>query len=83
MVDDMDIFAVIQDIFRQVFDDDNLAVSSNTGHEQIAGWDSVAQVKLVLALEEEFSIRFTMDEVSSMTTVDDFVKAVEAHIKNK
>jgi acyl carrier protein len=78
----MEIFTKIQDIFRQVFDDDNLAVLPETGRAQIAGWDSVAQVKLVLALEEEFGIRFTMDEVSSMNTVGDFVNAVKTHMEN-
>jgi acyl carrier protein len=75
----MDRLFVIQDMFRQVFDDEGLVVTKETGRRDVADWDSVAQVKLVLSLEEEFGIRFSEDEVSSLQTVGDFLAAIEAH----
>jgi acyl carrier protein len=75
----MDRLFVLQDMFRQVFDDDGLVVTEETSRRDIADWDSVAHVKLVLSLEEEFGIRFNEDEVSSVQTVGDFLAAIEAH----
>jgi acyl carrier protein len=69
----------LQEIFRQVFDDDTLVVTAETGHSQIPDWDSVAQVKLILSLEEEFNVRFTEDEVSTLHTVGDILAAIEKH----
>jgi acyl carrier protein len=69
----------VQDIFRQVFDDDALVVTPDTSRRDVADWDSVAHVKLVLMLEEEFGIRFTEDEVSSIQTVRELLDAVETH----
>ena len=67
----------IQNIFREVFDDDSLVVTPETGGKDIDGWDSVAQVKLVLAIEEQFGFQFSEDEVSSIRSVGGFVEAVE------
>ena len=75
----MDRLFVLQDMFRQVFDDDGLVLSKETSRRDVADWDSVANVKLVLSLEEEFGIRFTEDEVSSVQTVGDFLAAIETH----
>jgi acyl carrier protein len=75
----MDRLFVIQDIFRQVFDDDGLTVTPQTGPGEIADWDSVAQVKLVLSLEETFGIQFADGEISSLQTVGDFLASIEAH----
>jgi len=62
-----------------VFDDDQLLVARDTGRLDVADWDSVAHVKLILSLEEEFGIRFSEDEVSSMQTVGDLLDAIETH----
>jgi acyl carrier protein len=70
---------IIQELFRQVFDDDDLVVTPDTRRRDVADWDSVAHVKLILILEEEFQIRFTEDEVSSLETVGELLAAIEAH----
>jgi acyl carrier protein len=75
----MDRLLLLQEAFRQVFDDDQLAVTPATSRRDIPDWDSVAQVKLILFLEEEFGIRFTEDEMSSIQTVADFLASIETH----
>jgi acyl carrier protein len=69
----------LQEIFRQIFDDNDTPITLETSPEKIDGWDSVAQVKLILAMEEEFAIQFSEDEVSSIHTVGDFLHAIETH----
>jgi acyl carrier protein len=66
----------LNSIFREVFDDPALVVRPETSPGDIADWDSVAQVKLVLAVEEAFAIRFTSDEVSSVQSAGDFIAAL-------
>jgi acyl carrier protein len=75
----MDRLFALQEIFRQVFDDDGLVVTPDAGRLDVADWDSVAHVKLILSLEEEFGIRFTEDEVTSMQTVGDLLAGIETH----
>ncbi len=71
---------VFQNIFRDVFDDDSLAVTTATGPADVEGWDSIAQVKLILAIEEEFGFRFAEDDLSSLKSVGQFLDAIEKHI---
>lgn len=63
-------------IFQEVFDDPALAVRPQTSPSDIAEWDSVAQIKLVLAVEDAFGTRLTTDEVSSLHCVGDFIGAL-------
>jgi len=63
-------------VFQEVFDDPQLVVQADTSPTDLRDWDSVAQVKLVLAIEEAFAIRLTNDELSSIHTVRDFMSAI-------
>lgn len=63
-------------IFQEVFDDPQLVVRQGTSSTDLKGWDSVAQLKLVLAIEEAFSVRLTSDELSGIHTVGDFITAI-------
>ena len=61
-------------IFQAIFDDPSLQVTPETGPADIADWDSVAQMKLVLAMEEAFGVRLATEEVASLSNVGDFLK---------
>lgn len=66
----------VQAIFREVFDDDQLVVTSTTAAKDIPEWDSLAQVKLLISLEEEFCVQFTTQEVAAMRSVGDLTAAL-------
>jgi len=66
----------IRAVFRDVFDDDEMQVWDEMAAKDVLDWDSLAQVKLVIGLEEEFDIKFTTHEVAKMTCVGDLKKAL-------
>lgn len=68
----------IQRVFREVFDDDALHVADTTSAKDVPNWDSLSHVKLVLRLEEEFNIRFSLHEVTTMANVGDLKRAIVA-----
>ncbi len=70
----------VRRLFRDVFDQPDLNIDANTSPGQIAEWDSVAQLKLVVAAEEAFGVEFKMDEVASIRNVGDFMRAVESRM---
>jgi len=72
----------IRNVFREVFDDDEMIILDSTSSNDIEDWDSVAHIKLVLSLEQEFSIRLTIDEVASIKTVDDFKQSISRHLES-
>lgn len=73
--------ASIQDrvlkVFREVFQAPDLAIHERTKAADVAGWDSLNHINLVLALEEEFAVSFTAHEIGSMADVGDLYAALE------
>lgn len=59
----------IGQIFREIFDDEALALSDSTTAKDIPEWDSFAHVKLMIAFEEAFNVNFTTDEVVTISSV--------------
>ena len=67
----------LQRIFRDTFDDPGLELRPELSIATYPDWDSVATVNLVLAIEHEFGIRFTMDEVAAVRSVQDILVSLE------
>ena len=63
------IFHNVQDIFRDVFDEDTLNISDKTSSVDIEEWDSLNQINLVSAIEKEFNIKFSLTELISLKDV--------------
>ena len=68
----------IDDIFREVFDDDQLQVSDSLSTESLPTWDSLAHIRLVSALEDGLSLTFTLEDIEAMTSVARIVTVVES-----
>jgi acyl carrier protein len=60
-------------VFRDVFDMPALEINGLT-RSTFSDWDSLAQVKLIIGIEEEFGVKFTIDQVASIGSVDEFRK---------
>jgi len=67
---------VATEIFRDVFDDESITISESTTAKDIEDWDSLEHINLVLALEDRFNLKFTMDEVVGMENVGDMINIV-------
>ena len=74
----MDILNDLQDIFKDVFDDDALIVTETASAETIDGWDSMAQIMLIAAIERQFGIKFGLAETKSFKNVGSIVSAIRS-----
>mgnify|MGYP006186475537 FL=1 len=63
------IFNNVQDIFRDVFDEDTLNISDKSSSDDIEEWDSLNHINLVSAIEKEFNIKFSLTELISLKDV--------------
>lgn len=64
-------------VFRDRFDDPKLVIAPSTTAADVQGWDSLAHINLVLAVEKAFSIRTTTRDVRGMKNVGDFIALLE------
>ena len=71
------IYEKMTEIFRDVFDDDEITVNEDTTADDIEDWDSLEHINLISAVEDEFGIRFKMGEVSSMKNVGEMVEIIK------
>lgn len=72
-----EIYERLDEVFRDVFDDDELTVSAETTADDIDDWDSLSHITLITAVEDEFGIRFKMGEVSGMKNVGEMVDIIK------
>ena len=76
-----EIFDRLNDVFRDVFDDDSLTVTAATTAADIEDWDSLSHITLVSAVEDEFRMKFSMKEVVEMKNVGELIDIVAARRK--
>lgn len=72
-----EIFERLNEVFRDVFDDDTITVAEDTTAADVDGWDSLMHITLISAVEDEFDIKFNMKDVVSMKHVGDMVDIIE------
>ena len=75
-----EIFERLNNVFRDVFDDDSIVVTETTTAKDIEDWDSLEHINLVVAVEQEFGIKFNMGEVTTMKNVGDMVDIIISRI---
>lgn len=73
-----DIYTKLNEVFRDVFDDDSITVNDNTTANDIEDWDSLEHINLVVAVENCFKIKFNMGEVAALKNVGEMVDLISA-----
>jgi acyl carrier protein len=67
----------LTEVFRDVFEDDDLEVARETTAYDVEEWDSLMHVSLVVAVEREFNLRFKSSQVDSLQCVGDLIALIE------
>ena len=71
-----EILAKVQEIFKDVLDNEDIVLSPETTADDIDEWDSLSHVQLVVAIEKEFKIKFTSREILSWSNVGDLIDCI-------
>ena len=75
-MDRAEIFATVNELMREVFDEDDLDANDDTCADDVAEWDSANHVRLIVAVEEQFGIRFETSEITAPETVGELVDLI-------
>lgn len=68
----------LQEIFREVFEDEGLIIAADMVAEDIEGWDSLTHFQMIMEVEMEFGIKFTTDEIANLATVGELMNLIES-----
>ena len=71
-----EVFEKLTEIFRDVFDNDEIEISDTTVAGDITGWDSLMHITLIGTVEDEFDVKFAMKDVVGMKNVGEMVDLI-------
>jgi acyl carrier protein len=66
----------VQEVFKSVFEDDNLVVEPHTTANDVPGWDSFTHMSLIVALEKRFKIKFALIDLQQMKNVGEMIALI-------
>jgi len=67
---------ILTDIFRDIFEEDNLIVTDETTAGDIEAWDSLTHLSMISEVESKFRIRFKMKEITTMKNVGEMITII-------
>ena len=71
----------LTDVFRRIFDDEELELSDDTVAADVDGWDSLNHVKLVVAIEQAFGVKFSNREIGGWENVGDVRRSLASKLE--
>jgi len=82
MRSETEILSDLQPIFDDLFGEESVSLTPETTSDDIATWDSVAHVSIIVGVEKQFDIMFDPDEIMEMENVGSLVEAIQTKAAN-
>ena len=71
-----EVFKNLNEIFQEVFDDEEKEVNETTTSKDVDNWDSLEHINLIVSVEKKFGIKFNMGEVTTMRNVGEMADII-------
>ena len=73
-----EILKQVQDIFKDILDDEEIVLEDTTTADDVEGWDSLTHIQLIVAIEKQFKIKFTSKEILSWRNIGEMLDSIAA-----
>lgn len=70
--------ARIKEILEETLDVDDLAVTPELSAADVDEWDSLNHIRFIVAIEDEYTIKFTTKEIADMRNIGDLMATIDA-----
>jgi acyl carrier protein len=70
----------LQEIFRRIFNNEDLVLSDSTTSAEIPGWDSLQQIKIILACEKKLNIRLRARDINALENMGEMIDHLVAAV---
>lgn len=76
-MDKNEILASIQEVFRDILDNEDIILTESTTSNDIEEWDSLSHIQLIVGIEDALDVDFTSQEIISWKNVGDMITCIE------
>ena len=74
------IYARLTQVFHDVFQDDSLVLAPDMTADEVADWDSMSHIRLVISVERAFAVKFSAADIGTLKNVGDLVGLIRAKL---
>jgi acyl carrier protein len=75
-----EILESLRKLMIDVFDLDDLRINAQTTADDVEDWDSLSHIRLMVAIERQFKIKFQNSEIEALTNVGELVQVIARKI---
>jgi len=75
-MDRIDVKSIIQTSLQNVLSQDDIVVTEATAAKDIDGWDSLANVRLFIDIENQVGLRFNPSDLDGLKSVGDITDMI-------
>jgi acyl carrier protein len=72
-----DILELVNGIFRDELDNEELVISEATTASDVEEWDSLSHIQLIVATEKKFKMKFSSAEIQGWKSVGEMIDSIE------
>jgi len=76
------ILLALEKIFSKVFEK-KIKLNKNVSSSNIEGWDSLANLNILMAIEKEFDIQFNLSEIENLKNIGGMMELMKIKINEK
>lgn len=76
MIEVVDVDKKLKSVFQEVFNTSPDMIHVDTKQNELQGWDSLGQLRIIMAVEEAFEISFLIDEIPQLNSYGKMLSAV-------
>jgi len=74
------ILEALQEIFRDMLDDDDFILDPNLKREDLPDWDSLFHITLTASAADEFGVKLSSNDIVNIKSIDSLIDAIEQSI---
>lgn len=78
---EQEIYQALTGVFHQVFNDDTITVTAALTADDVPGWDSLRNIRLILTIEKNFQIKLSPAEIDKVGNVGDLVALIGTKLR--
>ena len=70
----------LQDIFKDVLDNEDLVLENDTTPDDVEEWDSLANIQIIVAIQKGFSIKVSAKDAMNWKKIDDIIETIASKL---